>query len=153
MKTTFSIVFIFAFNVVVSCQSSTSSGDGKIMIKNPWVKEASSSQKMSAGYMTLENPGDKPDKLLSAESEVCEVVEIHKMTYENDMMKMGRVNEIEVPANGSVQLKQGGFHLMLINLKKALKAGDKIPLVLNFKNAGKMSITASVKKMQNMMHH
>ncbi|GMT49826.1 MAG: hypothetical protein IEMM0008_1365 [bacterium] len=153
MKTAFSIIFIMTFFVGISCQSNTSQGNGKIIIKDPWIKEASTSQKMSGGYMTLENTNSQSDKLLSIQSDVCEVIELHKMTYENDIMKMRRVSDIEVPANGSVQLKQGGFHLMLISLKKDLKAGDKITLTLNFKNAGKQSITVPVKKLESMMHH
>ncbi len=153
MKISISILVIITFFVGLSCQSSTSQGNGKIMIENPWVKGASASQKMSVGYMTLENTSSKSDKLLSVESEVCEVVELHKMTHENDMMKMGRVNAIEVPANGSAKLKQGGLHLMLIRLKKPLKSGDQIELILNFENAGKQSIMFPVKKSEGMKHH
>ncbi len=152
MKISISILVIIAFFVGVSCRSSTSPNNGKIHIKNPWVKGVSASQKMSVGYMTLENPNSKNDKLLSIQSDVCEVVEIHNMTHENDMMKMRRVNEIEVPANGSVELKRGGLHLMLIHLKKPLKPGDRIKLILSFQNAGKQGVTVPVKKMEGIKH-
>jgi copper(I)-binding protein len=94
----------------------------------------------------LMNEGDRADTLLSAESEVAEAVELHESKMEGDVMKMGPVSRIEVPAGGSATLEPGGLHVMLINLKQELTPGEKIPLTLNFERSGLMTIEAEVRE-------
>lgn len=99
----------------------------------------------SAAYMLLRNSGDIPDKLLRAESDVAEAVELHMSEMKGEVMTMRPLEYVEVPANGEAELKPGGMHMMLIGLKRDLKPGDVITLVLVFENAGKVSVEAEVR--------
>jgi hypothetical protein len=97
--------------------------------------------------MTLMNEGGQPDVLLSAETDVAEVVELHETRMEGDVMKMSPISSIEVPAGGSVNLEPGGKHIMLINLKQQLTPGEKIKLILNFEKSGQKTIEAEIREM------
>ncbi|OGO33748.1 MAG: hypothetical protein A2W35_12340 [Chloroflexi bacterium RBG_16_57_11] len=111
-------------------------------------KESASMEGMgsvSAAYMILHNKRTTPDRLLRVESEVAEAVELHISEMAGDVMTMRPIDFIEVPPNGEVEVKPGGIHIMLIGLKRDLRPGDKIPLVLVFENAGEISVEAEVR--------
>lgn len=99
----------------------------------------------SAIYMVLTNPGREPDALVAVRSDVAEKVELHRTTVENDVMRMEPVEQIEVPANGQVELKKGGLHVMLLGLKQELKAGDKFQAVLVLSKAGEVPVEVEVR--------
>ncbi len=86
----------------------------KIEVKDAWVREVPPTSKMSAAYMVIENKGKEADRLVDASNNVSEITELHE-TVEG---RMRRVKAIEIPAGGKVELKPGGLHIMLINLKK-----------------------------------
>lgn len=101
----------------------------------------------SAVYMKLVNRGAQADRLLSAQADVCQTVELHETVMQGDVMKMQPVaNGIEVPANGSVELKPGGLHVMLIGLTRDLNPGDKFPVTLQFEKAGTITVQAEVRQ-------
>jgi hypothetical protein len=82
-----------------------------------------------------------------ASSDVAENVELHmSMMHEDDAMTMEHQNSIPVPANGSVEFKPGGLHVMLINLNQDLKTGDRFQITLQFQNAGELTIEAQVQE-------
>ncbi|MEN3028882.1 MAG: copper chaperone PCu(A)C [Aquificaceae bacterium] len=114
----------------------------KIEVKDAWVREVPPTSKMSAAYMIIENKGNQPDKLVDAKNNASEITELHE-TMEG---KMRKVKAIEVPANGKTELKPGGLHVMLINLKKPLKEGETVELVLKFEKSGEIKVNAPVKK-------
>lgn len=97
-----------------------------------------------AVFLTITNKGHVPDKLLSAEGDVAETIELHNHIHENGVMKMRPVDVIDVPADGSVVLKPMGYHVMLIGLTEPLKAGDHFPLRLFFETSGPREIQVSV---------
>ena len=99
----------------------------------------------SAAYMVLVNNGNQADKLIGIASDVANTVELHESKIENDVMKMQQVEFIEVPANGQVELKPGGLHIMLIGLTKDLNEGDKVRLDLEFEVSGELPIEAEVR--------
>jgi len=99
----------------------------------------------SAAYMVLRNNGTTPEKLLRAESEVAEAVELHVSEMKGEVMTMRPVEFVEVPANGEAELKPGGMHVMLIGLQHDLKPGEMITLVLVFENAGRISVPLEVR--------
>ncbi len=121
----------------------------KIEIKDAWVREVPPTSKMSAAYMLIENKGDEGDRLVGASSDVSKITELHE-TIEG---KMRKVKVIEVPAGKSVELKPGGYHIMLINLEKPLKEGDKVSITLKFEKSGKVEVSAPVKKGAGTMKH
>ncbi|SNZ14059.1 copper chaperone PCu(A)C [Hydrogenobacter hydrogenophilus] len=120
----------------------------KIEIKNAWVREVPPVSSMSAAYMIIENKGDQPDKLLSASTSIAKVVEIHKTVGG----KMRRVKALEIPPGKSVELKPGGYHLMLINLVQKPKEGQKVELTLKFEKSGEVKVQADVKKSEEKGH-
>jgi copper(I)-binding protein/predicted peroxiredoxin len=98
-------------------------------------------------YMVIHNNGATADKLVAAKSDVSEVAELHDHTMdENGVMRMRPVPEgyIEIPANGSVELKSGGLHVMLINLHDSLNAGETFPLTLKFEEFGEVVIEVPI---------
>ncbi len=97
-------------------------------------------------YFTVMNPG-AADRLLSvkADPEIAGLAQLHEMAANGATMKMQEVKAgIVVPANGALELKPGGYHVMLMNLKKPLSAGDSLKLDLVFEKAGTISIVVPV---------
>lgn len=97
-----------------------------------------------AVYMTIAG-GRNGDRLLEVASDAAENVEMHTVTSDNGMMQMRPVSEIQVPANGTIELKPGGFHVMLIGVKPNVKAGGTISLQLTFEKAGVKNVMAQVR--------
>jgi copper(I)-binding protein len=77
-----------------------------------------------------------PARLVAASSPVAGVVEIHNMKMEGGVMRMFAVDGIDLPANRTVKLASGGYHVMLLDLQRTLKAGERVPLKLTFELAG-----------------
>ncbi len=137
---------------VSACASNTGSG---LQISDVWARtvnmgamDSSGSgdmaQQTGAVYMNISN-GGAADKLLKAETDVAQAAELHTVAMDNGVMQMRPVAGIDVPANGSVQLKPGGFHVMLIGVKKQLIPGDKITVKLTFEKAGEREIQAELR--------
>ncbi len=102
---------------------------------------------MTGAFMLIENKGGAADKLLSADTDVAGVVEIHQTTIVNDVASMSPVDGIEIPANGSVQLKPGSYHIMLMQLKQDLVAGDTVSLTLKFESGKELPVEAVIQEM------
>ena len=97
------------------------------------------------GYMTITNAGDAGDRLVSASSPAVDHVEIHEMAVKDGIMTMRPVpGGLSVPPHGSLVLKSGGYHLMLIKPKQPLKAGDTLPISLTFEKAGTRTVDLKV---------
>jgi hypothetical protein len=96
--------------------------------------------------MVITNAGTTDRKLVKAESPVAKTVELHSHTNENGVMKMREVKSIDIKANGQAELKPGGYHIMLINIRQALKEGDTVPIALSFDDGSKQQIEAPVRK-------
>ncbi len=118
---------------------------GAIDIGHPYARPTRDGQLVAGGYLKLTNKG-AADRLLSARSPVADAAEIHSMTMDGDVMKMRQVDAIELPTGQTVELKPGGYHLMLMGLKAPLKVGDQIPLTLKFEKAGEVVVTVKVEE-------
>jgi copper(I)-binding protein len=110
----------------------------QIEIENPWSRATTPGAKIAAGYMTIRNKSAAPDRLLGGSSPLASKVETHVTMKDGDIMRMREVKGYEVPAKGSFELKPGGAHLMLVDIKKPFKEGDRIPLTLRFEKAGEV---------------
>ena len=106
----------------------------------------------SAAFFVIKNNSDKDIAITSANSDIAEKNELHTHIKENKMMKMMKIEKLVVPAKSSLELKSGGDHIMLIGLKKELKAGDEISLELSFSDGDKKSIKVPVKDLASTMH-
>ncbi|MDZ7269446.1 MAG: copper chaperone PCu(A)C [candidate division KSB1 bacterium] len=98
-------------------------------------------------YLQIENRGAAADRLLRATSEVCAVTELHETIMQGDRMRMQPVTSgLEVPAHGRLQLSPGGHHIMLMNLKRDLAAGDSIAVLLEFEKSGSQTVFSHVRQ-------
>jgi periplasmic copper chaperone A len=97
-------------------------------IKDPWVRGTVEQQKTSGAFMQITSANG--GKLVAVSSPVAGMVEIHEMAMEGNVMKMRAVPALDLPAGKTVELKSGGYHVMLMDLKQTLKAGDTVPLSL-----------------------
>jgi copper(I)-binding protein/uncharacterized protein YcnI len=117
---------------------------GEIAVEQPFARATPA--KVGGVFLTLKNGGGMADKLLKAASPVAESVELHTHIKDGDAMRMRAVENIPVPANGQTALEPGGYHIMLIGLKQALKEGTSFPLTLTFEKAGSVTVTVPVQK-------
>jgi copper(I)-binding protein len=109
--------------------------------------------KMSAAFMTLTNNADTDLAVIGAESSVAKAVELHNNTMTDGKMKMRQVNQIDLPANQTTELKPGGQHVMLIGLNRALVEGETIDLKLNFSDGSSESMEIPIQQIKPMMQH
>ncbi len=94
-----------------------------------------------AGFMTLSNPGAKPDALVSVESPLSSHVMAHQSSMSGGMASMKMVASVPVPAGGSVTFAPGGYHLMFMGLTRPLNVGDSLPATLTFASGAKVKVT------------
>jgi periplasmic copper chaperone A len=118
----------------------------KLVVSDAWVQEGPPSQKITAAFMSIENHAAADTSLVSASTDAARAVELHKMELEDGMMRMHRVESIRIPAGGQVELKPGGYHLMVIGLKRELKEGDEVKLTLLFTGDVAKTVSVPVRK-------
>jgi len=123
-----------------------------VLISDGWVQESPPSQTITAAYMKIENQTAADISLRSASADdAAQTIELHKMELVGSIMKMRRVETIDIPAGGTAELKPGGYHLMVIGLKKELKEGDKVTITLEFSGGLRKTITVPVKPRSAMV--
>jgi len=105
-----------------------------VKIEGAWVRTAVEGQSGTGGFMKLTAPA--PMKLIAVASPVAKIGEVHEMKMQGSVMKMAQVKDgLALPAGQTVELKPGGYHLMLLDLKQALKADSSVDVTLTFANA------------------
>jgi copper(I)-binding protein len=116
---------------------------GSIKIENAYTRATVPGQMVAGGFMKIENKG-AADQLVSVSSPVAGEVQLHEMAMDGNVMKMRQVKDIAVPAGGVVELKPGGLHLMFMNIKAPLLAGQPVPVKLKFAKAGEVEVKVPV---------
>jgi len=145
---------------------------GDIKISEPWSRTSPMVAGAGAAFMMIENKASAADALVGGSSDVATTVEVHEtyavsseapmesagaggmespkasggMDTGSAMMGMRKIDRLEIPAGGSVELKPGSYHIMLIGLTRELKAGEKIDITLKFEKAGDVKVTAEVRE-------
>jgi copper(I)-binding protein len=104
-----------------------------VEVRDAWARATVPNQKATGAFMKL--TAKEGTRLVGAASPVAGITEVHEMKMEGDVMKMRAVSALELPAGQTVELKPGGYHVMLMDLKTALKKDSTIPLTLVFKDA------------------
>lgn len=115
----------------------------QVTVKDPWVRATVSAQKATGAFMQITSAQDA--RLVEAKSPVGGVVEVHEMTMDKGVMRMRAVKALDLPAGKSVELKPGGYHIMLMDLKQQMKEGDTVPLSLVVEGKDKKRTTIEVK--------
>ena len=116
-----------------------------LSFNDPWIRGSVPGQKNGAGYLVIDNKSGQPAALVTANSDRANRIELHTIVREDGVAKMREVKEIPVPANGSVTLQPGGYHVMFIGLTQPFKEGESIPVTLNFANGQSTEVTFTVK--------
>lgn len=118
---------------------------GTVSIENAWARATAPGQRVSGGYLSLLNAADRPDQLLGASSPVAGEVQIHQTSMDGGVMRMRHLPDgIELPANGRIEFKPGGAHLMFMQLRGPLEAGATFPVQLRFRDAGTVDVAFRV---------
>jgi copper(I)-binding protein len=155
------LLIALAAVAMVACAApapNAGSGQSEIAVKDAWARPTVGMQaegghgghgggQVSAAYMVIENKGNAPDRLLSAAGDVAGMIEVHQTMQKDGMMMMEEMKDgLEVPANGLVELKPAGFHIMLMDLKRDLKPGDAFKLTLKFQSGKTVDVDVTVRE-------
>jgi hypothetical protein len=114
-----------------------------VKVEDAWVRGTVATQKATGAFMRL-TPSTNA-RLVEANSPVAGVVEIHEMVLEKDIMKMRQIPGLDLAAGRTMELKPGGYHVMLMDLKQALKGGEQVPITLVFEDDAKKRFTLDIK--------
>ncbi|WP_287600947.1 copper chaperone PCu(A)C [Thiothrix sp.] len=128
-----------------------------VKAENPFVRAVPPGQPNSAAFMVLNNSSAVAHQVVSATSPVANTVELHTHTNNNGVMEMRQIPQIDVPANGKAVLAPGGLHIMLIELRQELKAGESVAVTLTFEDGSTAVVDAPIQEvtppMGGMKHH
>ncbi|HCA26683.1 MAG TPA: hypothetical protein DEP05_03415 [Betaproteobacteria bacterium] len=127
------------------------SAASSIRISHPYVTAVAPGQTNSAAFLVLKNTSAHDHALVSASSPAAEIVQLHTHLHVNGMMEMRQVKQIPIKAHSKTMLKHGGFHIMLIHLRKPLKPGEQVPLTLTFEDGSHQKISAPVVKLSDTL--
>lgn len=118
---------------------------GDLVISQAWSRATPGGAKVAGGFLTIENKGTAPDKLVAVSADIAGKTEIHEMKTDNGVMTMRPLDSgLVIDPGKTVKLAPGGYHLMLQELKGPFKQGDKVPVTLQFEKAGKVAISLDV---------
>ena len=131
--------------ITLAALALSAAAHAQVTVKDAWVRATVAQQKATGAFMQLNAVKDA--RLLSATSPVAGVVEIHEMAMVDNVMKMRAVPGLDLPAGKAVDLKPGGYHVMLLDLKGQVKAGDTVPVTLVVEGRDGKRETIEVKAM------
>jgi periplasmic copper chaperone A len=149
-----SLLLLGCFVALFADGSLAQGADSSIQVVDAWARQAPMMPPMgsmsggtgnAALYVTLRNVAADPDPLLGASSAAAGHVELHETIRDGEVMRMRPVTQLVVPAGGVLEMKPGGLHIMLINLKRALRPGDRVPVTLTFGHAAPLSLDVQVR--------
>lgn len=112
-------------------------------VEQPWARPTVQGQSAGGAYLRVVG-GSSPDRLVGADAAIAGRVELHSMSMDGQVMRMRPVDAVDVPAGRTVELRPGGLHLMLLDLKTPLKTGNRFPLTLRFERAGAVQVEVRV---------
>jgi copper(I)-binding protein len=130
--------------------AATAAAHGQVEVRAAWVRGTVDGQTTAGAYMELTS--DQRASLVGAESPAAGSAEIHEMKMEGNVMRMRAVPRLELPPGKTVELKPGGYHMMLVDLKRPLKKGDLVPILLKVELSDKtirtIRVVAEVRELQ-----
>jgi len=133
------------FTLLASCVSMSAlafNAQAQVSVEQAWARATVAQQKVTGAYLRVKSVREA--RLIEVRSSVAGTVQMHEMAMVGDVMKMRELDTVKLPAGQWVEFKPGGYHLMLMDLKKPIAAGDKIPLTLVVEGADKKRQTVEV---------
>lgn len=124
-----------------------------LQVEDAWVREGPPNAQVLGGFMHVRNPGAEAVEITAVTSPSFERVEMHRSVTESGMAKMIAQDSLTVPAGGELRLAPGGYHLMLFAPKQAVRAGQRIQLMLHTANGGQIDVEAEVRTGMGGMTH
>ncbi|MBT3202712.1 MAG: copper chaperone PCu(A)C [Gammaproteobacteria bacterium] len=125
-----------------------------VLVEQSFARAAIQQQRNSAAYMNVTNIGGKAS-IVYAKSPVAKIVELHTHINDRGIMRMRKINQIELPNQKMVQLKPGGLHIMMLGLNRDLKSGDFVAVTLGFDDGSEkllqVPVQNTMKKMKKSM--
>jgi copper(I)-binding protein len=118
---------------------------GNLTIDGAWARASMAGMKMGAGYLTVTNGGAADDELLAVTTPAADEVQIHRSQMQDGVMRMREVGATSVPAGQRIRFLPGGLHLMFMGLKAPLEAGQTVPVTLQFREAGEVTVSFEVR--------
>lgn len=115
----------------------------EVTVTEAWVRGTVATQKATGAFMKIRSSDDA--KLVAAASPAANIVEVHEMAIKDNVMTMRAIDALALPAGKTVELKPGGYHVMLIDLVKPLAAGDMVPVTLTVMGKDGKKSTLEVK--------
>jgi copper(I)-binding protein len=129
--------------LVLAALLATGAAPAPLAVSGGWTRPALPGM-TAAGYLVIVNRGPRPDRLVAASSPVAARVSLHESRLVGSVMTMRPVASLTIPPGGSVALTPGGLHLMLEGLRRPLRAGERVPLSLQFAGAGQARASLAV---------
>lgn len=105
---------------------------------------AAKTGEVTGAFVTIKNNSGKDDRLVGAWSDAAEMSQVHETRMENNVMTMKEIAGVDIPAGAILELRHGSYHIMMMNLKKDLNAGDTVMVTLKFEKAGEVSVPMMV---------
>ena len=137
------IILVLAGAAFTACSKMRGGSENPLQITDAWARPGQAGA-TSAVYFVINNGGDE-DTLLSASTSSAERAELHMSRMEGDTMMMQPQENVPLPEKSTVEFKPGGLHIMLVNLRKNITAGENLIISLNFEKAGTIQIEAPVR--------
>lgn len=137
-------IFLLVMSAFAASTFAHEYAQGDIRIIKPWSRPLPAVSTNGAAYMTLMNKGDAPDRLASISTPAAMKAELHDHTMEGGVMKMRRIEAVEIVPGESSVLQPGGLHIMLIGLEEPLVDGGSFPLTLEFERAGSVEVEVMI---------
>ncbi len=128
---------------ILACLLAAPAWAHTVAVSGAWVRGTVAGQTATGAFLELK--ASEAAVLLGVASPVAKVIEVHEMVMEKDVMRMRAIPKLDLPAGKTVELKPGGYHIMLMGLVKPLKKGDTVPLTLKIEGRDKKPITVEVK--------
>lgn len=135
----------FIFSLVLACCTLVGTAAAQspvVAVSEPWVRATVAQQGATGAFMRLSAARDV--RLVEASSPVAGITEIHEMSMVNDVMRMRAVAALDLPAGRSVELRPGGYHVMLMDLRQPLNAGERVAITLVFEDRAQRRFTQQI---------
>jgi copper(I)-binding protein len=118
---------------------------GDLVITQAWARATPNGAKIGGGYLTIENKGAAPDRLIGGSAEIAAKLEVHEMKMKDGVRTMRPLDSgLAIDPGKTVKLAPGGYHLMMFDLKSPLKQGEAVPITLKFEKAGEVKVSLAV---------